>query len=101
MVENKTMTIEEAIEKLNVLSSYDTPMEKRLEYKQCIIAIQQEMEVFKILKNSLIIKIGDYYENFNAYLIRITNKFNNVDSIIIWATRYMKEKIENYLKEHK
>lgn len=35
----ENMTIEEAIAKLNVLSSYDTTAEKREEYKQCINAI--------------------------------------------------------------
>ncbi len=50
MAENKTMTIEEAIEKLNVLSSYDTAPEKREEYKKCINVIIRELKKYKLAK---------------------------------------------------
>lgn len=50
------MTSKEAIAKLNVLSSYDTTKEKRDEYKECIYAIQKDLETLEIIKN-----------NFKAY----------------------------------
>lgn len=43
------MTSKEAIAKLNVLSSYDTAKEKRDEYKECIYAIQKDLEVLELL----------------------------------------------------
>lgn len=47
------MTIEEAIAKLNVLSSYDTTAEKREEYKKCINVIIRELDKYKIAKSLL------------------------------------------------
>ena len=54
------MTIEEAIEKLNVLSSYDTAPEKREEYKKCINVILRELKKYKLAQALL---EGIYDEN--------------------------------------
>lgn len=44
------MTSREAIAKLNVLSSYDTEKEKREEYKECILAIIEDLDVLEKYK---------------------------------------------------
>ena len=41
------MTSREALTKLNVLSSYDTAKEKRDEYKECIYAIQKDLDLLE------------------------------------------------------
>lgn len=42
------MTSKEAITQLNVLSSYDTAIEKRVKYKECIYAILDDLEILDL-----------------------------------------------------
>lgn len=46
------MTWQEAITRLNVLSSYDTEKEKRDQYKECINALIQVCQEYEELKKN-------------------------------------------------
>ena len=67
------MTIEEAIEKLNVLSSYETAPEKRKAYKKCINTIIFELRILR-LQIDFVNTINNKYSELVTKLFETINK---------------------------